>query len=101
MGNGNGKRCMSLKTIEGNQTMSKTNRVRVDYMPGPAALEALKVAQAMHPDRNTQALIDRLVITGLSALVHGRWEPPRLHGRDRERWKLPEGLRQPVPDTDR
>ena len=81
--------------------MSKTNRVRVDYTPGPAALEALEVAQALHPDCNTQALIDRLVITGLSALVHGHWQPPRLYGRDRERWKLPEGLREAIPDTDR
>lgn len=81
--------------------MSKANRVRVDYMPGPAALEALEAAQALHPDCNTQALIDRLVITGLSALVHGHWEPPRLYGRNRERWKLPEGLRQPGPDLGR
>ena len=80
--------------------MSKTNRVRVDYMPGPAALEALEAAHALHPDCNTQALIDRLVITGLSALVHGHWEAPRLYGRDRDRWKLPEGLREPSPDTD-
>lgn len=79
--------------------MSKAKRVRVDYMPGPAALEALEAAQALHPGCNTQALIDRLVITGLSALVHGHWEPPRLYGRDRERWKLPEGLRQPGPDA--
>lgn len=80
--------------------MSKVNRVRVDYMPGPAALEALQAAQELHPDCNTQALIDRLVITGLSALVHGRWEPPRLHGRDRERWQLPQVLRQPMPEGD-
>lgn len=72
--------------------MSKANRIRVDYMPGPAALEALKPAKAMHPDCNIQALIDRLVITGLSALVHRHWEPPRLFGRDRERWILPDGL---------
>ena len=66
-------------------------------MPTLAALEA---AQVLHTDCNTQALIDRLVITGLSALVHGHWEPPRLYGRDRELWKLPEGLRQPAPDAD-
>ena len=80
--------------------MRKDNRVRVDYMPGPAALEALEAAQALHPDCNAQALIDRLVITGLSALVHGHWQPPKLYGRDRERWKLPEGLRQTAPDTE-
>jgi len=81
--------------------MSKANRVRVDYMPGPAALLALQAAQELHPRDNTQALIDRLVITGLSALVHGRWEPPRLFGRDRGRWRLPEGLRSPEPGPDR
>ena len=51
--------------------MPKVDRVRVDYMPGPAALEALQTAQGLFPNSNTQALIDRLVITGLSALVHG------------------------------
>lgn len=81
--------------------MSKTNRVRVDYMPGHAALQALEAAQTLHPDCNTQALIDRLVITGLSALVHGHWQPPRLYGRNREAWKLPDNLRQAGPDSDR
>ena len=80
--------------------MSKTNRPRVDYMPGPAALAALQAARRLHPDCNIQRLIDRLVITGLSALVHGHWEPPKLYGRDRERWKLPEELRRPVPESD-
>ena len=80
--------------------MSKTNRPRVDYTPGPAAVEALQAAQELHPEDNTQALLDRLVITGLSALVHGHWEPPKLYGRDRERWKLPEELRCRVPDPD-
>jgi len=78
--------------------VSKANRVRVDYMPGPAALEALQAAQRLHPHSNAQALIDRLVITGLSALMHGHWEPPKLYGRDRESWKLPEGLRPATPD---
>lgn len=45
--------------------MSKASRTRIDYMPGPAALEALHTAQALYPDDNAQALIDRLVITGL------------------------------------
>ena len=80
--------------------MNKANRIRVDYMPGPAAVEALNAAQNLHPTDNTQALIDRLVITGLSALVHRRWEPPRLYGRNRERWELPEALRQSEPESD-
>ena len=80
--------------------MPKASRTRIDYMPCPAALEAIQAAQKLHPDHITQRLIDRLVITGLSALVHRRWEPPRLHGRNREHWKLPEELRARVPDSD-
>lgn len=80
--------------------MTKASRTRIDYMPCPAALEALQAAKKLHPDHITQRLIDRLVITGLSALVHGRWEPPRLHGRNRDRWQLPEELRCRVPDPD-
>ena len=52
--------------------MSKPTRARIDYMPGAAALEALQAlqaAQALHPADNTQALIDRLVITGLAAMA--------------------------------
>ena len=73
--------------------MSRLSRVRVDYMPGPAAVEALQTAQGLFPNSNTQALIDRLVITGLSALVHGHWKPPPLYGRNRDAWKLPGDLR--------
>jgi len=73
--------------------MGKPDRVRVDYMPGPAALEALQAAQELHPRDNTQALIDRLVITGLAALT---WKPPSLYGRDRDRWKLPDDVRRPI-----
>jgi hypothetical protein len=50
----------------------------------------------MFPKANTQALIDRMVITGLSALVHGKWQPPSLWGH-RERWKLPDDLQELVP----
>ena len=52
--------------------MSKTNRVRIDYMPSAAAVQALQAAQELQPDHNVQRMIDRLIITGLSALVHGR-----------------------------
>jgi len=85
-----------LKTIKGNQTMPKSDRVRVDYMPSPAALQALKAAQKLFPKANSQALIDRMVITGLSALVHGKWQPPSLWG-PRDRWKLPDNLRGDIP----
>jgi hypothetical protein len=76
--------------------MAKTTRTRVDYMPCDAALAALQAAQVMFPKANTQALIDRMVITGLSALVHGKWQPPSLWGH-RERWKLPDDLQELVP----
>lgn len=79
--------------------MPKANRIRVDYMPCPAAVEALQAAQGLYPDNNTQALIDRLVITGLSALVQGHWRPPSLYGRDRDRWSLPRELRADLPEN--
>ena len=68
-------------------------------MPGAAAVEALQAAQAMYPKANTQALIDRMVITGLSALVHGKWQPPILWGQ-RDAWKLPDNLRDSAPEQD-
>lgn len=77
--------------------MPKTDRVRVDYMPCPAAVAALEAAQALYPDSSTQALIDRLVITGLSALVQGHWQPPRLWG-NRDRWNLPAELCKASPE---
>jgi hypothetical protein len=76
--------------------MAKSDRVRVDYTPCQAALEALQAAQVLYPKANTQALIDRMVITGLSALVHGKWQPPSLWGQ-RDRWKLPDDLREHLP----
>jgi hypothetical protein len=41
----------------------------------------------MFPNLRPQALIDKLVITQLVAMS---WEPPKLYGTDRDRWKLPE-----------
>jgi hypothetical protein len=88
-----------MKTIDANQTTARAGRVRVDYMPGPAAVEALQAAQGLFPNSNTQALIDRLVITGLSALVQGHWKPPPLYGCDRDAWKLPADLRSKPGET--
>jgi hypothetical protein len=50
-------------------TMPRTDRIRLDHMPCPAAVAALEAAQAMHPNASAQALLDRLVITGFCALV--------------------------------
>lgn len=66
--------------------MPKKDRARIDYMPGPAAFEALGIAAAMFPDMRSQAVLDKLVITGLCAL---QWKAPALYGFDRDRWKLP------------
>ena len=49
--------------------MRKTGRTRIDYMPGAAALEALDIAAKMFPKTRPQALLDTLVIAGLSALA--------------------------------
>lgn len=78
--------------------MPKCERTRIDYMPGAAALEALDLAAAMFPDTRPQALLDRLVICGLSALAHKHWRAPFLGGRDRDRWKLPDDLRRESGD---
>lgn len=76
--------------------MPKNDRTRIDYMPGNAALDALALAGEMCPNIRPQALLDKLVITAVSALAHDRhhrrWEPPRLWGRDRDAWKLPPDL---------
>jgi len=39
-----------------------------------------------------QEIIDRLVITGLSALKHEPWTPPPFSGFDLHVWKLPANL---------
>lgn len=70
--------------------MPKSARTRIDYMPGQAAFDALALAAEMFPNLRPQAVIDKLVITGLVAL---HWQPPNLWGTDRDRWKLPEQLR--------
>ena len=72
--------------------MPKQERTRIDYMPGPAALDALALAGEMFPNMRPQALLDKLVITAVSALAHKHWQPPSLWGRDRDAWKLPDEL---------
>lgn len=78
-----------------NATMPKTLRTRIDYMPGPAALEALGIAAEMFPDLRQQVLLDKLMITGLVAL---HWRMPALYGRDRDAWRLPADLHRGNPD---
>ena len=75
--------------------MTKKDRARIDYMPGQAAFDALGIAGAMFPNMRPQAVIDRLVITGLCAL---HWKPPMLYGADRDRWQLPEQFNT-VPES--
>ena len=48
--------------------MAKNERTRIDYMPGDAAYQALGLGADLFPNLRTQALIDKLVITGLCAL---------------------------------
>ena len=81
--------------------MPKTERTRIDYMPGDAALDALNMAADLFPKLRTQALLDRLLITAVSALHHAAqhkpWQPPGMCGTDRDRWKLTDG---PTPGKD-
>ena len=71
--------------------MPKKDRARIDYMPGQAAFDALTLASEKYPNMRPQALIDKLLITGLCAL---HWKPPSLYGADRDRWQLPEQFRK-------
>ena len=72
--------------------MPKIDRTRLDYMPGDAACNALALAAQMFPNLRCQALLDKLVITGVSALHHQHWKPPGLYGNDRDKWRLPTQL---------
>ena len=74
--------------------MPKTERTRIDYAPGDAALEALSLAAERFPELRPQALLDKLVICGLSALAHKHWHAPYLYGKDRDAWRLPDDLRE-------
>lgn len=75
--------------------MAKKDRTRIDYMPGQAAFDALSIAGGMFPNMRPQALIDKLVITGLVAL---HWKPPQLYGHNRDAWRLPEQFHT-VPES--
>lgn len=75
--------------------MAKNERTRIDYMPGSAALDALGLASEMFPAMRPQALIDKLVITGLCAL---HWKAPALYGSNRDAWRLPEQFNT-VPES--
>lgn len=70
--------------------MAKKDRTRIDYMPGQAAQDALQIAATRFPKKRQQALIDKLVITGLCALGWKLPELPQLWGNERDKWKLPE-----------
>ena len=69
---------------------------RIDYTPGKAAAQALQQAEAMRPGMNAQALLDLLVITAVSALRHGPWQPPPLSGTNRHRWRRPAAMRDDI-----
>lgn len=72
--------------------MPRTGRTRLDYMPGSAAMQALRIAGEMFPDLRQQALLDKVVITGVSVLAHKPWHAPYLLGRNRDKWRLPDDL---------
>ena len=78
--------------------MPRTARARIDWAPGPAAQAALVLAAERFPELRPQALIDRLVICGLSALMHRPWRPPPLYGKDRDAWRLPDDLHRESGD---
>lgn len=66
--------------------MSRKVRTRIDYMPGDAAQKAIDDASRLMPNLGTQALLDKLILTGVSAITHVHWTPPALYGKDRDKW---------------
>lgn len=69
---------------------------RIDYTPCKAAAHALQQAEDMRPGMNAQALLDLLVITAVSALRHGAWQPPSFSDTNRHRWRLPPAMRDDI-----
>ena len=68
---------------------SNCTRQRIEWVPGAAALEALEAGADLFPGLGRQAVIDRLVIVGVSAYLSDHWRMPELPGRSRHRWRLP------------
>ena len=75
--------------------MSGPKRPAIEWIPSPAGEQALLIAQRLYPQLSRPALIEKLLITGLSAIRHAPWTPPPLWGSDRMAWKLPVGLAEP------
>lgn len=65
---------------------------RIEWLPGPAAEEALQILLALHHGRSKQEVIDLALIRMAWA---DRFPAPTLPGRDRMRWVLPAALRLP------
>lgn len=70
----------------------KQTQKRVEWLPGPAAADALQVLRALHPGRSQQDLIDLALIRMAWA---ERFPEPQMPGRDRTRWTLPAELQLP------
>ena len=58
-----------------------------------AGADEYAIAGEMFPDTRPQALLDKLVITAVSALAHKHWQPPYMRGSDRDGWRLPDELK--------
>lgn len=69
---------------------------RVEWLPGPAAADALQILRALHPRHSQQELIDLALIRMAWA---ERFPPPQMPGRDRTRWSLPAELQLPRADA--
>ncbi|CAM3885224.1 hypothetical protein [Roseateles saccharophilus] len=73
----------------------KPRQTRIEWLPGPAAQQALQILRALHPSHSQQALIDLALIRMAWA---DRFPPPQMPGRDRMRWALPAELKLPSVD---
>ena len=76
---------------------SNCTKQRIEWNPGPAALEALAVGENLFPGRGRQDVIDMLVIVAVSALLSRPWRPPSFPVGTRYRWELPSDVASRVP----
>lgn len=70
----------------------KVTQARIEWLPGPAAQEALQTLRALRPGYSQQDLIDLALI---QMAWSDRFQMPQMPGRDRKRWVLPAALRLP------
>lgn len=75
--------------------MRTPEKTRFDYSPAREVEAILQRAIQADPDLNLQAHIDRYILLGHWAANLTDLQPPRFHGRSRQRWRATSGTNTP------